>query len=500
MAFLSRPWSSRYPKKTFLSLLLFHKGTATAIPNHSHSRLDYSEVERVCTVLEQQQFSSDTKLRRLLGNISLSHEFVLSVLNRFLRERRPAWRFYLWAATQTEVGYSHSTITSNKMIDILGKTRDYRTIWEVLRQMGTSGLLTVKTLEVSVKALADGGQVKGALRVFDLMTHHGVHVDVEGLNFVLDSLCRVRLGNEGHEIFRKVKRMISPNDTTYGLVLCGLCKVNNLVQAMKVWNEMLDKGMKSHVTVCNTMLEALLKGKRYPDAFKLFHFISVIANAKSYAIMIDALCKNNKIRQALRLFDEMREYGLAPDGVVYKSLITGLGNAMRLDEAYRMLEEMGKPDTGPYNALIKVMVNLCRPDEANRLFHRMIQDGCEPIMHTYVMLMQVNFGFRRCSEVLCPNVDFHTVFVGGLVKKGRSREASKYLESMVYEGVDVPRFDYNRFLSDFSSTPDGHNIFEEVAEKLRQAGKVDLSDVFLRYSQKMTTRDKRRVVRSSQIG
>ena len=146
------------------------------------------------------------------------------------------------------------------------------------------------------------------------------------------------------------------------------------------------------------------------------------------------------------------------------------------------------------------MVNLRRSDEANQLFHRMIQDGCEPIMHTYVMLMQVNFGFRRCSEVLCPDVDFHTVVVGGLVKKGRSLEASKYLESMIYEGVDVPRFDYNRFLSVFSSPADGHTIFEEVAEKLRQAGKGDLSDVFMRYSQKMTTRDKRRVVRSGQIG
>jgi hypothetical protein len=61
---------------------------------------------------------------------------------------------------------------------------------------------------------------------------------------------------------------------------------------------------------------------------------------------------------------------------------------------------------------------------------------------------------------------------------------------MLYEGVDVPRFDYNIFLSNFSSTPDGHNIFEEVAEKLRQAGKVDLSDVFLRYSQKMSKRTK----------
>lgn len=203
MAFLSRPWSLRYPKQTFFLSLSLYSGTATAIPTHSNSRLDYSEVERVCTVLEQQQFSDDTKLRRLLGNFSLSHEFVLSVLNRFLRERRPAWRFYLWAATQTEAGYSHNNITSNKMIDILGKTRDYRTIWEVLHQMGASGLLTVKTLEVSVKALADGGQVKGALRVFDFMTQHNVNVDVEALNFVLDSLCRARLGNEGNKIFMK---------------------------------------------------------------------------------------------------------------------------------------------------------------------------------------------------------------------------------------------------------------------------------------------------------
>ena len=111
MVFLSRPWSLRYSKQTYFISFLLYSGMATTIRTHSHSQLDYSEVERVCTVLEQQQFSDDTKLRRLLGNVSHSHEFVLSVLNRFLRERRPAWRFYLWAASQTEAGYSHNTIT-----------------------------------------------------------------------------------------------------------------------------------------------------------------------------------------------------------------------------------------------------------------------------------------------------------------------------------------------------------------------------------------------------
>ena len=62
-------------------------------------------------------------------------------------------------------------------------------------------------------------------------------------------------------------------------------------------------------------------------------------------------------------------------------------------------------------------MNLRWPDEANQLFHRMIQDGCEPIMHTYVLLMQVNFGFRRCSEVLCPDVDFIPCLWVGLSRK-----------------------------------------------------------------------------------
>eukprot|EP01018_Ginkgo_biloba_P037287 Gb_00455 [translate_table: standard] len=464
--------------------------------NTDHSPcLDYDKVLRVAELLKQHQFASDTKLEQALalGKCYLSHEFVLNVLNKFLRDRRPAWRFFLWAAAQSEEsGYNHNSTTYNKMIDILGKTKQFQTIWQLVEEMGNRGLITLKTLEISIKAFAGAGQMKKAVRIFDLVTSCNTNVNVDDFNFILDALSRARLSSEGYIIFKKLKPTFPSNPKTYSIVLLGLCRVNNVTQAMKVWNEMVEQGFKPHVIDCNAMLEALFKGKKHQEAFKLFHFMLPNANALSYTIVIDALCRENKIEQALKLFDEMKDKRWAPDVAVYKCMIIGLGNAKRLDEAYQMLEGMKEPHIGVYNALIKVMVNLRRPDEANQLFHKMIKNGCEPIMHTYVMLMQVNFGVRMGRKGSCHDVNFHTVFVGGLIKEGRSQEASKYLESIIYKGIRPPRFDYNKFLGDFSSSHDGLNIFEEVAEKMRQAGKLDISDVFLRYSQKMTTRDKRR--------
>lgn len=66
---------------------------------------------------------------------------------------------------------------------------------------------------------------------------------------------------------------------------------------------------------------------------------------------------------------------------------------------------------------------------------------------------------------------------------------------MIDKGMKAPRFDYDKFLADFSRAgrPD---IFEEIAVKMKHSGKLDISDVFLRRSQKMKKRFKIRRVLS----
>ena len=91
----------------------------------------------------------------------------------------------------------------------------------------------------------------------------------------------------------------------------------------------------------------------------------------------------------------------------------------------------------------------------------------------------------------CPDDNSYTVFVGGLISQGRSGEASKYLEEMIEKGLKAPQLDYNRFAADFSRAgkPD---ILEELAQKMKLAGKFEVSNVFARWAETMKNRVKRR--------
>ncbi|CAL1401479.1 unnamed protein product [Linum trigynum] len=111
-------------------------------------------------------------------------------------------------------------------------------------------------------------------------------------------------------------------------------------------------------------------------------------------------------------------------------------------------------------------------------------------MHTYVMLLQGHLG-KRGRKGPDSTVNFDTIFVGGLVKAGKSLEATKYVQRILNGGMEVPRFDYNKFLHYFSNK-EGVVLFLETAKKLREVGLVDLADVLGRYGEKMATRDRRR--------
>lgn len=193
----------------------------------------------------------------------------------------------------------------------------------------------------------------------------------------------------------------------------------------------------------------------------------------------------------------MRERGIEADNLTLGSLIYGLVARGRVREGYKVVEGIEKPDISVYHGLIKGLLRLKRASEATQVFREMIKRGCEPIMHTYVMLLQGHLG-KRGRRGEDPLVNFDTIFVGGLVKAGKLLEATKYIERTMKRGLEVPRFDYNKFLH-YYSNEEGVVMFEEVGKKLREVGMFDLADIFRRFGEKMATRDRRRsrVVESS---
>ena len=154
------------------------------------------------------------------------------------------------------------------------------------------------------------------------------------------------------------------------------------------------------------------------------------------------------------------------------------------------MEEIEKPDVSVYHGLIKGLLKLRRASEATQVFREMIKRGCEPTMHTYIMLLQGHLG-KRGRKGTDKLVNFETIFVGGLVKAGNTLEATKYVKRSLRKGIAVPKYDYNKFLH-YHSSEEGVAMFGEVAKKLREVGWVDLANIFERYGLKMATKGRRR--------
>ncbi|KAK7245542.1 hypothetical protein RIF29_40388 [Crotalaria pallida] len=469
---------------------------------------DPDEVDRVCKVIDE-LFALDRNMEAVLDEcrVKLSHDLVVDVLHRFRHARKPAFRFFCWAGKVP--GFAHDSRTFNSMMSILGKTRQFETMVAMLEEMGEKAVLTMETFVIAIKAFAAAKERKKAVGVFDLMKKYKFTVDVDAVNFLLGSLGEAKLGKEAQVVFDKLRDRFAHNVQTYTILLNGWCKVRNLLEAGRVWNEMVDKGFKPDIVAHNVMLEGLLRCRKKSDAIKLFEVMKAKGpspNVRSYTIIIRDLSKQKMMREAVDYFHEMIDRGSQPDTALYTCLITGFGRQKRMDMVYNLLKDMREkgfpPDGRTYNALIKLMTSQHMPDDAVRIYKKMIQSGFEPTIHTYNMIMKSYFVIRNYEmgravwdemhhKGCCPDDNSYTVFIGGLIRLGMSDEACKYLEEMIEKGMKAPQLDYNKFAADFSKFGN-HGILEELAQKMEVAGKFEVSNVLARWADMMKKSIKRR--------
>ncbi|KAI4328534.1 hypothetical protein L6164_020880 [Bauhinia variegata] len=450
---------------------------------------------RVCTVLYQQQHSPESRLHSKLSSCSfeLTHEFFLQVCNKFPYSWRPVYVFFQY--TEKNPHFSHTSVSFNKMVDVIGKSRNVELFWEVLQEMARRGLVNDKTFRIALKTLGAARELKKCVEFFHLMNSHGYEYNLGTLNKVVETLCGCKLVAEAKFVVFKLKEWIKPNGDTYKHLISGFCDVGDFIEASKIWNLMVDEGFKPQIDAAETLMETLFKINRYDEALKLFQTMRVQRmdelGLSTYRLVIKWMSERGMISQVHIVFEEMRKRSIQADNSTLGHLIYGLLARGRIREAYRIAEGIeGQPDISVYHALVKGLLRLRKASEATQVFREMIKRGCEPTMHTYVMLLQGHLG-RRGRKGSDPLINFDTIFVGGLVKAGKSLEATKYVERTMNRGLEVPRFDYNKFLH-YYSNEDGVVMFEDMSKKLREVGLFDLADIFQRYGEKMATRDRRR--------
>ncbi|CAN0889361.1 Pentatricopeptide repeat-containing protein At4g01400, mitochondrial [Linum grandiflorum] len=202
----------------------------------------------------------------------------------------------------------------------------------------------------------------------------------------------------------------------------------------------------------NLILELLVARRSYvKPAYDLFREAKrqglVAPNTKSYNILMRAMCLNDELSIAYKLFNEMPKRDVVPDVESYRILMQALCRKSQVNGAVNLLEDMLNkgfvPDSLTYTTLLNSLCRKTKLREAYKLLCRMKVKGCNPdIVHYNTVIL----GFCRegramdaCkvledmedSNLCLPNVVSYRTLVAGLCDQGMIEEAKGYLLEML---------------------------------------------------------------------
>ncbi|KAF9591959.1 hypothetical protein IFM89_010406 [Coptis chinensis] len=260
-----------------------------------------------------------------------------------------------------------------------------------------------------------------------------------------------------------------------------LVEVGLFDEARKFFDKMLSYGVVLSVDSCNFLLSRLSNCPNGSDIvgkiFSEFPELGVCWNVVSYNIMMHALCKLERVEEALALFGEMESKGCGPDVVSYSTVIDGYCHLGELQKALELVREMRvkgmledgerllswmlekgiMPNATTYNSLMKQYCIGNNMKATTKVYRGMCGQGVVPNNNTYNILIEGHSKARNMKEACY----FHSEMVGkgfglrassynalirGLLKKKRMEEARKLFEQMRTEGLVADKEIYNIFL------------------------------------------------------
>ncbi|KAF3794484.1 putative pentatricopeptide repeat-containing protein [Nymphaea thermarum] len=412
------------------------------------------EVERVYRVLCKFH-THIPKLELALhdSGVFLKQSLVEKVLKRCGDAGNLAFRFFIWASKQP--GYSHSFDTYKLMIKILGKMRQFDTVWALLEEMKKENpyLITPETFIILMRRFASARMVRKAIEVLDEMPKFGCEPDDHTFGCLLDALCKNGHVKEAASLFEDMKLRFPPNLKYYTCLLNGWCKAGKLMEAKFILIQMREAGFTPDIVVYNTLLSGYAVLGKLEDGLDLLREMrskGCPPNAASYTVLIQSLCSQGKMEAAMRLFTEMSRNECVADVVTYTTLISGFCKAGKVDNAYELLQNMVEhgchPNQSTYFHILVAHEKKEELEECLELVSKMKRTGCLPdlnICNTVIRLAcklgQVEEALSAWNEIeetgFSPGIESFTILIHGLLNHGSLIEACGYFKEMVQRGL-----------------------------------------------------------------
>ncbi|KAJ7532424.1 hypothetical protein O6H91_13G002800 [Diphasiastrum complanatum] len=270
-----------------------------------------------------------------------------------------------------------------------------------------------------VDMYAKCGRIKKAHKVFNNMHERNV-VSWNALiaGYAYEGLCM-----EALDLYEQMKQEgMQPDNVTYVVLLKACARVASLEQGKQLHSDIIASGLENDASVGNTLVDMYAKCGCIEMACEVFNKINE-RNVVSWNAMIGGYAQQGLGKEALALYEQMKQEGVQPDNVTYVVLVNACARTEALEEgkqlhsdvirsgfesdvivgsalvdmyakcgciehARQMFNKMSAPDVASWNALIAGYAQQGLGKEALALYDQMKQEGVQPDSVTYVVLLK----------------------------------------------------------------------------------------------------------------
>ncbi|KAJ7528360.1 hypothetical protein O6H91_15G000200 [Diphasiastrum complanatum] len=282
------------------------------------------------------------------------------------------------------------------------------------------------------------GSVLHAHKVFKNMPQHNVYSWTAIISAYADS----GEGEEAINLFQQMQETgLAPDKVLFVVVLKACASLAGLEQGRKLHSDIIKRGFQSDVVVGSTLVNMYAKCGCTEDARELFDNLSE-RDVVSWNAMIAGYAQNGLGKEALALYEQMKQEGMQPNNVTFVLLLKACASLAALEQgkqlhseimkrgflsgvvvgnilvdmyakcgctedARELFDNMSERDVISWNAMIAGYAQNGLGKEALALYEQMKQEGVQPDDVTLVLLLKacsslaaLEQGKRLHSEIL----------------------------------------------------------------------------------------------------
>ncbi|OMO74028.1 hypothetical protein COLO4_26742 [Corchorus olitorius] len=240
------------------------------------------------------------------------------------------------------------------------------------------------------------------------------------------------------------KFRMTPDEEAFHTLLKALCRYGNIEEAeeiMLVNKKLFPLETDGFNIILDGWCNILVDVSEAKRVWREMSNYCITPNGTSYSHMISCFSKVGNLFDSLRLYDEMKKRGWDPGIEVYNSLVYVLTRENCLNEAHNILKKIKdsglQPDSATYNSIIRPLCEAEKLEEARNMLLTMKEENISPTIETYHALLY-GTGFEETLGVLnsmkvsslCPTGDTFLLVLGRFFKMNQPEHALKIWAEM----------------------------------------------------------------------